>query len=239
MWSLLFSFVCPGLSLLRSISDTLQTICVDLYVLVLPVRTIAGLQISNSRKAGILCIVCFGLASLSLSAVRFPFVLEMTDALASLSSTYDMSYNVAKMIILVALEMQFAFIALNLPGLTSLLKHHFKQIRTSAKESSGNSIEDQNTISLVALRKRKGSRGQNGVGLGTITRLERGMTSVDSEEELCGGENKPSERYYSNDKQGNKLSAPPMQDRNKIEVTTCVDVVSKYNPEPWARYPGH
>lgn len=148
-----------------------------------------------------------------------------------------MSYNVAKMIILVALEMQFAFIALNLPGLASLLKHQLKQIRTSAKESLGKSTEDQNSISLVAFKKRKGSRGQNGVGLGTITRLERGMTSIDSEEELCGRENNRTEVYFSNNKEEPKALGSPTQDGIKIEVTTVVDVVSRYHPDPWPTYP--
>lgn len=201
----------------------------DLYVLILPVHTIATLQTSNSRKAGILCIVCFGLASLSLSAVRLPFVLQMTDALGSLSTTYDMSYNVAKMIILVALEMQFASIAVNLPAVAGLWKYYFRKQRSSARGSSGTSGYEAKPISLEVFRKMKGGRNNGSVPMGTITRLERDVASLDSEEELCRRENSStgaSERY-----------AGKSQDLNRIEVTTHVDVVTKPNPEAWRGYP--
>lgn len=217
----------------------------DLYVLLLPVHTIATLQTSNSRKAGILCIICFGLASLSLSAVRLPFVLQMTDALGSLSTTYDMSYNVAKMIILVALEMQFASIAVNLPALAGLWKYFVSRRRQgqqasgsggSPRGSSGTSGYDvqkphaAKPISLEVFRKKKGSRDGGSMPMGTVTRLERDVASVDSEEELCRRENsssvEPPYRY-----------GPRSQNPNRIEVTTHVDVVTDPSSRAWPGYP--
>lgn len=232
-----WAFICiPGMTspsgVCRVVSDTLQlqTIAVDLYVLLLPVHTIATLQISNSRKAGILCIVCFGLASLSLSAVRLPFVLQMTDALGSLSTTYDMSYNVAKMIILVALEMQFASIAVNLPAVAGFGKYYINKQRSSARGgSSATSGHEAKPISMEVFRKKKGSRDNGPAPMGTITRLERDVASIDSEEELCRREDSStaaSERYEGRS-----------QDLNRIEVTTHVDVVTQPNSNAWRGYP--
>lgn len=208
-----------------------QTISVDLYVLLLPIHTIATLHTSTSRKAGILCIVCFGLASLALSAVRLPFVLQMTDALGSLSTTYDMSYNVAKMIILVALEMQFASIAANLPAVAGLGKYYMRKQRSSTGGSSGTSHHEPKPISLEVFRKKKGSRDHGSVPMGTITRLERDVTSLDSEEELCRRENSSTEASERHDGKSHDL--------NRIEVTTHVDVVNKPrgNHEAWEAYP--
>lgn len=214
----------------------LQTIAVDLYVLLLPVHTIATIRASNSRKAGILCIVCFGLASLSLSAVRLPFVLQMTDALGTMSTTYDMSYNVAKMIILVALEMQFASIAANLPAVAGLYNYYARRQRSTAAgggaDSSGTSGLDAKPISLEVFGRRQGSREKAGVPMGTVTRLERDVASLDEEEEgLVGRDDSVAPPSESRGRESE-------QDLSRIEVTTHVDVVTNPRSGAWGGYPG-
>jgi hypothetical protein len=158
---------------------TTQNILEDLYILLLPISTVWNLHMSTRRKIAVLGIIAFGSSSVIIACFRLIPLLE-------LNSSPDTSWVLGKMIIVAALEIQFAVIAVNLPSLKALWMRYTGGSSAGTGPDKSNSqgyklstLEKKGEVELSKSRKRK-SRGTRG----SITCLERGITSTESEEEL-------------------------------------------------------
>jgi hypothetical protein len=192
----------------------IQNIVEDFYILVLPISTVWNLQMSKRRKIAVLSVIAFGSSSVIIACFRLIPLLE-------LNTSPDTSWVLGKMVIVAALEIQFAVIAVNLPSLKAL----WMRLTAGRMSSSGQSNSNQKGYKLSSL-ERNGANS-SGVGQwskagkskgsrGSITRLERCITSTESEEELF--------------RQDGTLMQLPMQgtkgDGNGIKVTTDVNIKS-------------
>jgi hypothetical protein len=90
-----------------------QNILLDIYVFVLPIPTLARLQMPRRKKLGVISVFLFGAGSVIMSILRFHSVLKLLD----ISNT---SRGVGEIIIVVALELNLAAIAVNLPAIRSI-----------------------------------------------------------------------------------------------------------------------
>ncbi|KAF2470654.1 uncharacterized protein BDR25DRAFT_261751 [Lindgomyces ingoldianus] len=196
------------------IVPSILNILEDLYILILPISTVWNLQMSLRRKIAVLCVIGFGACAVIIACFRLIPLFE-------LNSSPDTSFVLGKMVIVAALEIQFAVIAVNLPSLKAL----WLRITGGSSSGSGPGYSDQKGYKLSSMERKAGNgsgmgrSGRNGKSKGSrgsITRLERGITSTESEEELFrqGGTalNIPT--------QGSKMDA------NAIKVTTDVKIRS-------------
>ncbi|KAF2185245.1 hypothetical protein K469DRAFT_665481 [Zopfia rhizophila CBS 207.26] len=188
----------------------------DLYILVLPISTVWNLHMSVRRKIAVLSVIGFGACSVLVAIFRLIPLFE-------LNSSPDVSYVLGKMVIVAALEIQLAIIAVNLPSLKAL----WTRITggSSAGQSAGYS--NQKGYKLSSMERKNGSGSGIGYGnrsgrgarskehRGSITRLERGITSTESEEEL-----------FRQVGTGLQLPIQGSQADQGIKVTTNVNVQS-------------
>lgn len=145
-----------------------QNIAMDIYILALPIGVILQLHMTLRRRLGVLAIIGAGLSSLIISCIRIPIVISLT-------KSPDTSYEIGKMIIVVALEIQFATVAVNLPSFTALASSKVQRAKkASLQKDGGHELFDRVSP----------KRGPS-VSLGTVTRLERDMPRTESKEELC------------------------------------------------------
>ncbi|KAH7036038.1 uncharacterized protein B0I36DRAFT_211078, partial [Microdochium trichocladiopsis] len=98
-------------------------VAMDVYILALPIGIVLQLNMSLRRRLGVLAIIGAGVSSLIVSCVRIPLVLSLT-------RSPDTSYELGKMIIVVALEIQFAVVAVNLPSFTALVSSRSEQMKS-------------------------------------------------------------------------------------------------------------
>ncbi|KXJ88975.1 hypothetical protein Micbo1qcDRAFT_213221 [Microdochium bolleyi] len=150
-------------------------IAMDVYILALPIGIIVQLNMSLRRRIGVLAVVGSGLSSLIISCIRIPLVISLT-------SSPDTSYELGKMIIVVALEIQFAVVATNMPSFTALAASRREQRkRASLVRDGGIELFDNNNNN----NNKSSEKRAREAGMGTVTRLERGIPSGESKEELC------------------------------------------------------
>jgi uncharacterized membrane protein YgcG len=159
----------------------IQNILEDFYILILPISTVWSLQMSMRRKIGVLSVIAFGSSSVVIACFRLI-------PLFQLNSSPDTSWVLGIMVIVAALEIQFAVIAVNLPSLKALWMRH------TGGSSSGYTPENSKKKAYrLSSMERKGGRnsstqwgtgGRSKGSRGSITMLERGITSTESEEEL-------------------------------------------------------
>jgi hypothetical protein len=133
---------------------------------------------SMRRKIAVLSVIAFGGSSVIIASFRLIPILE-------LYSSADSSWVLGKMIIIASLEIQFAVIAVNLPSLKALW------MRYTGGSSSGTGPDKSNSkgyklsdmdgkVSDSSKSRKRKSRAEGG----SITRLERGITNTESEEDL-------------------------------------------------------
>lgn len=146
---------------------------------------------SVRRKIAVLSIIGFGACAVVIACFRLIPLFE-------LNSSSDFSYVLGKMVIVAALEIQFAVIAVNLPSIKAL----WLRITGGSSACSGLEHSDQRGYRLSSIAKRGGSSGaaihrnrhglnRNSKGSKGDTRLDPGVLSTESEEELfrqCGTE---------------------------------------------------
>ncbi|KAL6150343.1 hypothetical protein ACJQWK_00607 [Exserohilum turcicum] len=162
-----------------------QNIFEDIFILLIPVSTLWSLQMSFRHKATVISLVAFGSSSVIIACCRLSPLLE-------LGTSKDSSWVLGKMVIVAALEIQFAIISVNLPSLKSLWVRITGKNPTGSgraegysgqKGSKGSSFNRMRTFGsgdgpYRAMNGKKGRRG-------SITQLEQGITATESEEELC------------------------------------------------------
>jgi hypothetical protein len=135
---------------------------------------------STRRKIAVLSVIAFGSSSVIIACFRLIPLVE-------LNNSPDVSWVLGKMVIVAALEIQFAVIAVNLPSLKALwMRYTHGSSGGSGPEGSG-----QKAYRLSSMDKKHGGSNNKWVSgakskgsRGSITRLEQGVTSTESEEEL-------------------------------------------------------
>lgn len=142
----------------------------DFFVLFIPITTIWALQMTLRRKVTILFVLAFGLVSVTVAIVRLPVLVSVT------SMKTDASVDVGKMIIVAAFEVQCAIVAVNLPSLKPL----WTQVRGRLSSAGSRDTNSQRRYRLSSMKGDTKKRAS----MGSITRLERGRGSNESEEGL-------------------------------------------------------
>jgi hypothetical protein len=168
---------------------------------------------SMRRKIAVLGVIAFGSSSVIIACFRLIPLLE-------LNSSPDVSWVLGKMIIVAALEIQFAVIAVNLPSLKALWMRYTGGSSAGSgpdkSNSKGYKLSDMGgTPGLVGASKSRATKSKG--SRGSLTRLERGISNTESEEELFR-QNRPGSLQL------------PMQGQNeglgKIQVTKNFEVRS-------------
>lgn len=167
---------------------------------------------SMRRKVAVLSVIAFGSSSVIIACFRLIPLLE-------LNSSPDTSWVLGEMVIVAALEIQFAVVAVNLPSLKAL----WMRITGGSSAGSGPSKSNSKGYKLSSLDRNGaqsaavgpwGKGGRSKGSRGSITRLENGITTTESEEELF--------------RQGGTTLQLPIQgkkdDSGAIKVTTNVDI---------------
>ncbi|KAF2202070.1 hypothetical protein GQ43DRAFT_10513 [Delitschia confertaspora ATCC 74209] len=144
----------------------------DLYILLLPIRTVWGLQMSLRRKIAVLSIIGFGASAVLVAALRLIPLFEM-------NSSPDLSFVLGKMVIVAAVEVQLAIVAVNLPSLKAL----WTKLTGGSSSGSGKGYSDQKGYKLSSMEPGR-SKKKSKHSRGSITALEQGLSSTESEEEL-------------------------------------------------------
>jgi len=146
----------------------------------------------------VLSIIAFGSSSVIVACFRLIPLFELNTSL-------DVSWVLGKMVIVAALEIQLAVIAVNLPSLKALW------IRYTGGSSAGTGPgKDGSKGYRLSSIQKGGSSGygkSSKVRRGSVTRLERGITSTESEEELF-----------------HQAGMPARVTGKEIKVTTDLDV---------------
>ncbi|KAG9191255.1 hypothetical protein G6011_09343 [Alternaria panax] len=164
----------------------------DFYILILPISTVWKLQMSIRRKVAVLGVMAFGSSSVIIACFRLIPLME-------LNSSVDTSWVLGKMVIIAALEIQFAIIAVNLPSLKALWtrvaggpSYGSADGEQSSSKQKGSKLSSLGQIVTIGSGKGlSGSRWGKKAHRGSITRLEQGVTATESEEELCRQGNTP------------------------------------------------
>ena len=125
---------------------------------------------SLRRKIAVMSVIGFGASAVLVAALRLIPILE-------LNSSPDLSYVLGKMVIVAAVEIQLAVVAVNLPAVKAL----YTRITGGSTADSGKGYTGDRGYKLSSM----GSKGRKIKGsTGSVTRLERGITATESEEEL-------------------------------------------------------
>ncbi|XHG05700.1 hypothetical protein AWENTII_008914 [Aspergillus wentii] len=103
-------------------------IMTDLIILFLPIPMVLSLNMSKKQKVSVLAVICFGATAVMTAFFRFYIQKEMIDG-------GDISYTLAKMVIVTIIEIQSATVAVNLPALKALFTK-FKRDSQQRKSKS-------------------------------------------------------------------------------------------------------
>jgi hypothetical protein len=128
------------------------------------------LQMPPRRKIAVLSIIAFGSSSPIIACFRLIPLLQ-------LNSSPDVSWVLGIIVIVASFEIQCAIIAANLPSLKAL----WARVTGESVGPSGRGSEGRKGYRLSDVGK---SGGRSKSSRGSITRLERGNASTESEEEL-------------------------------------------------------
>jgi len=185
----------------------------DFYIIGLPIPSVLNLQMNLRRKVTVISVLSFGIVSVTVAILRLPVLISVS------SMNTDASVDVGKMIIVASFEVQFAIVACNLPAMKALwTKVKGKYSSTGSQEPS---LEKPHHLSII----RRGNRRDKNkhASMGSITRLENGLTTNESQEELVEGTNKGSTPATSGIEELRR-SASKSPSQHAITVTTEVDV---------------
>jgi hypothetical protein len=148
-----------------------KNILEDFYILVLPISTVWNLQMSMRRKIAVLGVIAFGGSSVIIACFRLFPLLELSD-------DPDTSWVLGKMVIIAALEIQFAVVAVNLPSLKALW------LRMTKGSSAGSGQTPNSKGYRLSGLERNGKWSKGGKSKGSRGSITLAITSTESEEEL-------------------------------------------------------
>jgi hypothetical protein len=177
---------------------------------------------SLRRKVAILSVLTCGICSVTVAILRLPVLVTVTSA-------PDTSYEVGKMIIVASFEVQAAIVAVNLPA----LKPIWKRIRRGSSAASKHDYSDKVHHELSSMEGRNSNKKKFD-STGSITRLERGITSTESEEELFQHAHNQSQSAWAGGEHlhlsNHNESGDSGQGGGDIKVTTQVE--TRYSARP-------
>jgi len=187
-----------------------QNIFMDLYIICLPIPSVLTLQMNLRRKVTVVSVLAFGIISVTVAIIRLPILISVS------SMKTDLSIDAGKMIIVASFEVQCAIVAANLPAMKAL----WGKVR--GKYSSAGSYERSNEKPYHLSSMRRGLRNKR-ASMGTITRLEQGLTGNESQVELVEGIHKqPGPPIFGfGESHSNSVKSSR---QNSIIVTTELDV---------------
>jgi hypothetical protein len=139
----------------------------DLVILAIPIATIWGLQMTKRRKIGVISIIGFGVSSVIIAAGRLIVIYQ-------LYAHTDISYILGRMIIVAALEIEFAIVAVNLPSMKVLYN---KMLGESLGGSSG-------SYKLSSFKRRAGqphNSSGNQLGIQNIVGTSKRGAGIDND----------------------------------------------------------
>ncbi|KAL5404112.1 hypothetical protein PMIN04_012655 [Paraphaeosphaeria minitans] len=154
------------------VAPSVLNIIEDIYILVLPISTVWNLQMTLRRRVAVLSVIGFGASAVIVACFRLIPLFE-------LYASPDVSWILGKMVIVAALEIQLAIVASNLPAMKALWLHLTRSSTNGSGEPSGSKGYKLSSMERKAAGSRYGSNKR-----GSITMLERGILSTESEEEL-------------------------------------------------------
>jgi hypothetical protein len=161
-----------------------QNVLLDIYVFVLPIPTLAALQMPRRKKISVISVFAFGAGSVIMGILRFHSVLR----LISIKNT---SHGVGETLIVVALELNLAAIAVNLPAIRSISVKRSNKRREKATLTNGGyggsksrTKTMQSANRLDALRAIDTVQGKNTHEMGQVSSPLRPLPPSDSQEEL-------------------------------------------------------
>jgi hypothetical protein len=131
------------------------------------------------RKVTVISVLAFGIVSVTVAILRLPVLISVS------SMKTDASIDVGKMIIVASFEVQFAIVAANLPAMKALWTK--VKGKYSSAGSGEPSLEKPYHLSFMR-RGKRGDRNKHS-SMGSITRLENGLTNNESQQELVEGTN--------------------------------------------------
>ena len=149
----------------------------DLYIICLPMPSVLSLRMNLRRKVTIISVLAFGIISVTVAILRLPVLISVS------SMKTDASVDVGKMIIVASFEVQCAIVAANLPAMKALWTK--VRVKYSSTGSNEPSLEKPYSLSFIR-RGKRGDRNKHS-SMGSITRLENGLTTTESQEELVDG----------------------------------------------------
>jgi len=187
-----------------------QNILMDLYIICLPIPSILTLQMNLRRKVTVVSVLAFGIISVTVAIIRLPILISVS------SMKTDLSIDVGKMIIVASFEVQCAIVAANLPAMKAL----WGKVR--GKYSSAGSYQRSNEKPYHLSSMRRGLRNKR-ASMGTITRLEQGLTGNESQVELVEGLHKQPGPLVFGFGESHSNSVKSSR-QNSIIVTTELDV---------------
>ena len=120
------------------------------------------------RKVTIISVLTFGMVSVTVAILRLPISISVT------SMETDVSVDVGKMIIVASFEVQYAIVAVNLPAMKTLWTKLREKTSKEGREEAY--LRRPFMYSFLGKRRRRAS-------MGSVTRLERGLDSIESRDE--------------------------------------------------------
>jgi hypothetical protein len=111
----------------------------DIFVFVLPIPILAKLHMPRRKKTGVLAVFSFGAGSVIMSLIRHHSLLKLIDI-------HTTSRGVGEAIIVVALELNLAAIAVNLPAIRSIWVKRSKDRKTEAMSKYASATGRTQTI---------------------------------------------------------------------------------------------
>jgi hypothetical protein len=152
----------------------------DFYIIILPIPSVLSLRVTLRRKVTVISVLAFGTFSVTVAILRLPFLVSVS------SMKTDASTDIGKLIIVGSFEVQSAIVVANLPAMKALWTK--VRGRSSLTGSDEPSLEKPHTLSFICRGKRGDQKKHS--SMGSITRLENGVTSNESQLDLVEGTSK-------------------------------------------------
>lgn len=149
----------------------------DFFIICLPIPSVLSLRMNLRRKVTVISVLAFGIISVTVAILRLPVLISVS------SMKTDASMNVGKMIIVASFEVQCAIVAANLPAMKAL----WTKVRGKYSSAGSNEPSLEKPYSLSFIRRGKRSERNKHSSMGSIMRLENGLTTNESQEELVEG----------------------------------------------------
>ncbi|KAH6851565.1 hypothetical protein BKA58DRAFT_326344, partial [Alternaria rosae] len=192
------------------LTPPILNIFMDLYIICLPIPSVLTLRMNLRRKVTVISVLAFGIISVTVAILRLPVLISVS------SMKTDLSIDAGKMIIVASFEVQCAIVAANLPAMKAL----WRKVR--GKYSSAGSYErsKEKPYRLSSMRRELWNKRAS---MGTITRLEQGLTGNESQVELVEGIHKQPGPLVFGFGESHSNSVKSSR-QNSIIVTTELDV---------------